>query len=118
MFIFFLLLLYFINWPPLKFWDKSSPSLASFLSCIVANIALTCSKNTDSYSANFIEFDKIKTGKIVLALAIAESNVLLTILLSKVFKKKMGSYDIKVFLMLNTLIFLFVFVLYEHGSIT
>lgn len=76
-------------------------------------ILLCPSSSNANYAVFYTNFDKIAGGMVFLAVFIAETNVLLSILLSKKFKKILMSNNLKKLLLLNTLILVFVAVIYE-----
>lgn len=76
-------------------------------------ILLCPSSSNSNYAAFYTNFEKIGGGMVFLAVFVAETNVLLSILISKKFKKILMSNNLKKLFLMNTLILVFVTLIFE-----
>ena len=96
-------ILFAFNWPPLKFWEKSSAILGGYSACFTASLLLACPSATDLYSAIYTPWTEISSAKVFLAVFLAQIYVWVTLLLTKLFKNKLASNNWKEVLIFNTI---------------
>ena len=72
------------NIPPLNFWEKSGPMLASYALCFSCKLALNCSSSADDPT-----FKKGNPGTmhIIISLIVSQTNAILSMISSKLYKK-------------------------------
>jgi len=75
------------------------------MACFSAVLILTCPNTSELYSADYTPFDQISVSKIYVAILLAEINVLTSLLLSKLFKKKLASENWKEVIIFNAINF-------------
>ncbi len=121
--MFLLVALLLSNWPPLKFWDKSAAIFGykfekfsvnferSFGGCIIAQIAMVCPKG-DSKGLVYAGLDKVSTYDLVLALLLSETNLLLSVASTKLYRK-MKNLSLTISMIWNVVIYL-IFTLFTY----
>jgi len=81
-----IILFVLVNAPPIKFWDKSAPILGSYNSCFLANLIMICPIN-GSKGLAYADTKQLNTGDVLLAFIIAETNLIISSITSKVYRK-------------------------------